>query len=58
MSAVPSSVLQVLTGSGTSTGMNIISDPRVKKVDITVSYQSNILDESFRTSTGRHQNGT
>ncbi|KAF8529101.1 aldehyde dehydrogenase [Hysterangium stoloniferum] len=32
---VPSGVLQVLTGDGPTTGMDIVSDPRVKKVDIT-----------------------
>jgi len=32
---VPSGVLQVLTGDGPTTGMNLVSDPRIKKVDIT-----------------------
>lgn len=33
---VPSGVLQILTGAGPTTGMDLISDPRIKKVDITV----------------------
>lgn len=36
-SIVPSRVLQVLTGTGATTGMDIVSNPLVKKVDITVS---------------------
>ncbi|GJJ07523.1 hypothetical protein Clacol_001725 [Clathrus columnatus] len=32
---VPSGVLQVLTGAGPTTGVELISDPRIRKVDIT-----------------------
>ncbi|KIJ56762.1 hypothetical protein M422DRAFT_22911 [Sphaerobolus stellatus SS14] len=32
---VPAGVLQVLPGAGMTTGMDLVSDPRIKKVDIT-----------------------
>ena len=37
-STVPPGVLQVLPGPGITTGMDLVSNPLIKKVDITVSF--------------------
>jgi hypothetical protein len=46
MDVVPSGVLSVLPGYGYDTGKEIISNPLIRKVDVTVSIDALILDDT------------